>query len=131
MIEFLQPMWDDIKSLFESNRATSLILLDSKKKRETTNELCKQVISEQTELKERCVKVKTENMELNSRLLKLENKMLQNNPIIHGIKEDQWELDDNRREKIHKAISHTVDDRDLWKRMKIARSISIVKCERL
>ena len=112
MIEFLQPMCNDIKSLVEFNRATSQILLDSKKERETTNELCKQVISEQSELKERCVKVETENMKLKSRLLKLENKMLQNNLIILGIKEDQWELDDNRREKIHKAISHTVNDRD-------------------
>ena len=129
MIEFLQPMCDDIKSLVESNKQTSLSLLESRKQTETTNKLCKQVIIEQSELKQRCERVESENMELKMRLQKLENKMLQNNLIIHGIKEDEWQLDDNRREKIHKAISHTVDDSDSRKSLKIARSIPIVKSE--
>ena len=75
--------------------------------------------------------MENENSELKNRLKKLENTMLQNNLIIHGIKEDEWELDENRKEKIQKAIASTVDAPDYRKRIKIAKSIAIVKSSRI
>ena len=75
--------------------------------------------------------METENTELKNRLKRLENTMLQNNLIIHGNKEDEWEQDENRKEKIHKAIASTVDAPDYRKCIKIAKSIAIVKSERL
>ena len=75
--------------------------------------------------------MESENMELKDRLKRLENTMLQNNLIIHGIKEDEWELDETRKEKIHKAIASTVDAPDYSKCIKIAKCIAIVKLTRL
>ena len=57
--------------------------------------------------------------------------MLQNNLIIYSIKEEEWELDETRKEKIHKAIANTVDAPDYRKRIKIAKSIAIVKSTQL
>ena len=57
--------------------------------------------------------------------------MLQNNLIIQGIKEDEWEMDETRKEKIYKVVSSTVDVPDHRKHIKIAKSIAIVKSTRL
>ena len=57
--------------------------------------------------------------------------MLANNIIMHGVCEDVWELDDNRIEKVDKAIACTIDEDYSRKRMKIARSIPIRTTKRI
>ena len=114
--ELLQPMKDDIQRLVEAQNINTM-----------TTEICEEVKQDQAELKIRVEKVETENTELKNRLKHLENTMLQNNLIIHSIKEDEWELDETRKEKIHKAIASTVDAPDYRKCIKIAKSIAIVK----
>ena len=120
MKELLQPMREDIQWLVEAQNLNT-----------TATEICNEVKNDQVALKAKCEKVENENMELKNRLLCLENKMLQNNLIIHGIKEEEWELDDNRKEKIHHAIASTVDAPDYRKHLKIAKSIAIVKSSRI
>ena len=50
---------------------------------------------------------------------------------MHGLKEGEWELEDNRRERIYHAISSTVDAEDRRARLDIARSIPIHTTKRL
>ena len=57
--------------------------------------------------------------------------MLQKNLIFHGIKEDNWEDEESLKERIWKCISHTVDEDESRKRMKIARGIGINGVKRL
>ena len=118
--ELIQPMKEDIKSL-----------LDSKKQENNYDETIEEVKEEQIELHKKCEKIERENHALKDRLNKLENKMLSNNLILHGIHEDAWELDDNRKEKVYNAIAATVDEKDRRKRHKIARSIPISSTKRI
>ena len=37
--------------------------------------------------------------------------MLESNLIIHGLREDNWESEENRCERIYQAISSTVDEK--------------------
>ena len=120
MKDLLQPMKEDIQRLVEAQNLNN-----------TTTEICKEVKSDQIALRAKCEKVESENLELKNRLLHLENKMLQNNLIIHDIKEEEWELDENRKEKIHHAIANTVDAPDHRRRLKIAKSIAIIKSSRI
>ena len=57
--------------------------------------------------------------------------MLEGNIIMHGLREEEWELDSNRRERIYHAIASTVDAEDRRARLDIARSIPIRSSRRL
>ena len=120
MKELLQPMKEDIQRLAEAQNLNT-----------ATAEICNEVKNDHIALRAKCKKVESENLELKNRLLHLENNMLQNNLIIHGIKEEKWELDENRKEKIHRAIANTVDAPDYRRRLKIANSITIIKSSRI
>ena len=80
---------------------------------------------DQDHISKKCEKIENENKELKSRLTKLENRMLEKNLIFHGIKEDNWDIEDNSKERIWKAISYTVDNDDSRERLKIVRGIQI------
>ena len=120
MKELLQPLREDILRLVEVQNINTM-----------ATEICEEAKQDRAELKIRVEKMESENMELKDRLKRLENTMLQNNLIIQGIKEDEWELDETRKEKIHKAIASTVDAPDYSKCIKIAKSIAIVKSTHL
>ena len=104
MKELLQPMKEDKQGLVEAQNIST-----------TTTEICEELKHDQAELKVRVEKMENKNSELKNWLKKLENTMLQNNVIIHGIKEEEWELDENRKKKIQKTIASTVDAPDYWK----------------
>ena len=48
-----------------------------------------------------------ENNKLNKKLEHLECKMLEGNLIMHRLREDEWELGLNRKEKIYQVIAPT------------------------
>ena len=100
--ELIKLLKEDIKTL-----------LDEKKEEKTCHQIVEEVHEDHLNLVKRCEKIKTENKELKSRLNRLENKMLGNNIIMHGVCEDTWELDENQKEKVYKAIAPTVDEKDL------------------
>ena len=112
--ELIKPLKEDIKTL-----------LDEKKDEKTCKQIVEEVHEDHLNLMKRCKKMENENKELKSRLNKLENKMLGNNIIMHGVQEETWELDENRKEKVYKAIAPTVDEKDRRKQHQIARSIPI------
>ena len=57
--------------------------------------------------------------------------MLEGNLIMRGLKEDLWELEDNLKERIHKAISATVDDDHYSECIRVTRNIGIRTAKRL
>ena len=118
--ELIRPLKEDIKSL-----------LDTNEKHLDTSTVVIKVQEEQKEIQSKFNQMESENKELKRRLVKLENKMLEKNVIMHGIREDTWELAENRKDKVHKAISATVDETDSRKKLKIARSIPIASTKRI
>ena len=59
------------------------------------------------------------------RVTKLENKILESNLIFKGIKEETWETDQMRQEKVYLAISETIIGRTLKERIDTAKSMLI------
>ena len=51
--------------------------------------------------------------------------MLEGNIIMHGLREEEWELDSNHKEHIYHAIASTLDAEDRRAGLDIARSIPI------
>ena len=83
--ELIMPLKEDIKTL-----------LDEKKDQKSCKQIVEEVHEDHLTLMKWCKKMENENKELKSRLNKLENKMLGNNIIMHGVREETWELDENR-----------------------------------
>ena len=55
-----------------------------------------EIIKEENKvLKSTCDKVLQENKNLKERINKIENTLLDNNVVLHGLREDPWELDSN------------------------------------
>ena len=118
--ELIIPLKEDIKTL-----------LDEKKEEKNYKQIVEEVHDDHLSLMKRCRKMESENKELKSRLNKLENKMLGNNIIIHGVREETWELDENCKEKVYKAIAPTVNEKDRRKQHQIARSVPIQSTKRI
>ena len=72
-----------------------------------------------------------ENNELKKRIVKIENTLLDNNVIVHGIRENPWELEVNRMEKVINAISRTIDDDDPDEQLATARKMRIKSAKRV
>ena len=106
-------------------------LLDTEKLQEDQAVEIKHLKDKQSELYRKCIKIEHENNHLKRRLECLESTMLEGNIIMHGLREDEWELDSNRKERIYHAIASTVDAEDRRARLDIARSIPIRSSRRL
>ena len=118
--ELMQPMKNSLLTLIEAQRDQALQreeLQEIKKKHEV--------------LQQKCHQIEQENQDLRTRVTKLEIRMLEGNLIMRGLKEDPWELEDNLKERIHKAISATVDDDHYSERIQVARNIGIRTTKRL
>ena len=100
-------------------------LVGTKEKQEKKEEEIIKLKLQQSELYRTCMKPEAENTKLKRRLEILENKMLEANLIIHGLREDKWEDETSRRERIYHAITPTVDADDRTERLHTARSIPI------
>ena len=71
------------------------------------------------------------NNQLENRVKVLENKLMENNIIMHGVKESSWELDSTRRELVTSAIASTVTIPDEDKKLEAARKIPIQSTQRI
>ena len=107
--KIFEPLQKDMKQVIYERKDTQHIV-----------KVCESVYEDQDHISKKCEKIENENKELKSRLSKLENRILEKNLIFHGIKEDNWENEDNTKERIWKVIANTVDDDDSRKRLKIA-----------
>ena len=106
-------------------------LLDTKEKQEAQEEEIGKLKIRQSELYRRCLKAETENCKLKERIEQLENTMLESNLIMHGLREEEWELEEDRRERIYHAIASMVDADNRRTRVDIARSIPIRSTKRI
>ena len=131
IVEPLRNSNDELHKLFHPIQMEMKTVLGDSRKIPKLEETCEKVRIDQVSSNVRLNKIEEEKKELKTRLTKLENKMLEKNLIFHGIKEDNWDLEDNAKEHIWKAISHTVDSDDNRKHLKIARSIPICSTTRL
>ena len=71
------------------------------------------------------------NDKLEMRVKHLEKKLLENNIIVHGIKESKWELDSTRHELVTQMLSATVTASTEEEKLQIARNIPISSTSRL
>ena len=118
--DLIRPLRDSINTLIaaqQTNKDQEVEITEIKKKHDI--------------LQQRVHQVKDENRQLKTRVIKLENRMLESNLIIHGLREDNWELEENRRERIYQAISSTVDEKKYSDRITTARNIAIRSTKRL
>ena len=106
-------------------------LLTIKNNQDVQTEEINNLKVQQSELYRRCLKVELENNKLKKQLEQLENKQLESNLIMHGLREDEWEKNENRLDRIYRAISSTIDVEDRRERLNIARSIPIRSTRRI
>ena len=123
IVEPLKTSNDKLQRIFEPLQKDMKQVIEERKDTQEIVKVCESVREDQDPISKKCEKIESKNKELKSRLTKLENRMLEKNLIFHGIKEDNWEKEDNTRERVWKAIANTVDDNDSRKRLKIARGI--------
>ena len=74
-------------------------LLDTKKLQVEQQTELNKVKTAQSELYRKCIKIENENNKLKARLETLECKMLDGNVILHGLREDAWELEEIIKKK--------------------------------
>ena len=103
----------------------------TKRNCKTNSKELKTIKTENKQLQTKCKKLERENHILRNRVVKIEDTLLEKNVVMHGIYEDQWEKEPDRRELIIKAIAKTVYDKDPRERLRIARSAKIISTERL
>ena len=118
--ELMQPMKNSLITLIEAQH-------DQASQKEEIQEIKKK----HEVLQQKCHQIEMENQDLPTRVTKLEIKMLEGNLIMCGLKEDPWELEDNLKERIYKAISSTVDDDHYSECIRVARNIGIRTAKRL
>ena len=125
IVEPLKTSQDNMQRLLEPFERDMKLLLEDRHNNKNLVNVCDKVTVEQVHINKRCDKLEAENQVLKVRLNKLENKMLRKNLIFHGIKEGNWEDEESIKERVWKAIAHSVDEDESRKRLKIARRISI------
>ena len=90
------------------------------------------MLKEENEKLKQCVaKVEDINGKLAKRLTHLENKMMESCVILTGVKEDVWETDEVRREKIFAILSNTVLGTTYEDRLDTAKIMYIKHLSRL
>ena len=84
------------------------------------------VCNENVKLKTRIRKIEEENKLLKNRLTNIEDKLLENNVIINGVREDAWETVTALKQKVISLIAYTVDAQDPDIQLEKARKAKIV-----
>ena len=120
MEQLLEPMRADIQALVSSH----------KELKSDYNQITK-LREENLKLSEHVQKVETLNVQLNKRVCELENRILQNNVIIHSIREGTWETEAVHQEKLYEAFSETVTGRTIEERLDTVRTMYITGTKRI
>ena len=131
MCQKLNEIMEPLKTSQDNMQDSMKLLLEDGQNYKNVSLACNKIEGEQEKITSKCDKMEQENNKLRSRLNRLENKMLQKNLIFHDIKEDNWEDEESIKERIWKCISHSVDEDESRKQMKITRGIGINGLKRL
>ena len=120
----LEPMKADIRNILKSHN-------DLKNDLKVDIMQMHQLREDNIILTNRLQKVEAQNKVLTKRVCTLEDRILQNNIIIHGIREGPWETEAIRQEKLYQAFSDTVLGRTFDERMETARTMYITRSRRI
>ena len=85
--------------------------------------------NENIRLHNRCNQMEKENKQLKDRLTVIENHLLENNIILQGITEDNWELNSVLKEKTIHALSDTIEANTRQQQIDTMRSMPIKKVQ--
>ena len=75
--------------------------------------------------------IEDKNEELTNRVSELENRLLASNLIFTGIKEDPWETEDVRNEKIYDVMKETILGCNYDERLETAKLMCIKSSSRI
>ena len=92
---------------------------------------CQNLRRENEDLHRRVKIVEADNIKLHQRVSQLEDKLLEGNVIITGIPESLWENSSATKEKVLRAISHTISGESDDDKMNQARNIPIKDVSRI
>ena len=106
-------------------------LLKDKKKRDKQLKELKQLTSNAESMQEKCNRIERENIELKNKVTRLEDKSLENNLIIQGIEESEWEQVEETTSKIRKAIMDALPHSRKNDRYEASLKILIHKVKRM
>ena len=85
--------------------------------------------NENIRLHNRCNQMEKVNKQLKARLTVIENHLLENNIILQGITEDNWELNSVLKEKTIHALSDTIEANTRQQQIDTMRSMPIKKVQ--
>ena len=86
---------------------------------------------ENLKLHNRCNQMEKENKQLKDRLTVIENHLLENNIILQGVTEDNWELNSIPKEKTIYALADTIEANTKQQQIDTMRGMPIKKVQRL
>ena len=98
---------------------------------EKKGEIINAIKNENLQLRKDCDFVMKENNQLKNRLEKIENKLMGNNVILHGIKDQVWELSEITHEKALLAISNIANGKTATEKLDVVRKIGFRDIRRL
>ena len=90
-----------------------------------------EIKEDNSNMNEQYNKIQREHYQMKRKINRIEERLLDNNLIIHGIKEGPWEKEPALKEKIVAAMAETVDDDDPDEQLSCAKTITIERCKRL
>ena len=106
-------------------------LLKDKKKRDKQLKELKSLTTCAETLQEKYNRIERENLELKKRINRLEDKHLENNLVVHGIEESEWEQPSETTSKVRKAIVEALPQSRKNDRYEASRKILIHKVKRV
>ena len=129
--ETIDCMKEAVRELIDPIEEKINMLLKTNEKEEMQEIEIGKIKTMQSELYRKCIKIERDQQKLKKHVEKLEEKMLESNLIMHGVREDAWELPENRKERIYNMIANTIDRADPVEQLNTARSIPIRTTTRL
>ena len=136
----LSPELQKLRELLKSDMEEMMIkplrdrmttLEKSQELLEKKGELINAIKTENLQLWKDCDSIMKENNHLQGRLEKIENKLMGNNVILHGIKDQVWELSEVTREKALVAISSIANGKTAKEKLDVVRKIGFRDIRRL
>ena len=106
-------------------------LLRDKKRRDKQLKELKKITSNAESMQEKCNRIEKENIELKNKLTRLEDKSLENNLIIQGVEESEWEQVEETTSKVRKVIMDALPHSRKSDRYEASRKILIHKVKRM
>ena len=130
--DLMKKQLDDtmIKKLSPLQKNLDKLLKDKKRRDKQLKEL-KKIATSAESMQEKCDRIERENIELKNKLVQLEDKSLENNLIIQGVEESEWEQIEETTSKVRKVIVDALPYSKKKDRYEASRKILLHKVRRI